>query len=202
MAIGLRVSHNGLLRPGVRVTSSDLNDEIVRCAATGDPDALRLVYTALSPRVLGYLRARGVEDPEAVTGDVFVALLPRIPRLNGGASGLRTLAFSIAHARVVDEMRARSRRPPVVGYDPSEDERTTESAEDDAQEQLATAQVLRILAVLPADQRDVLALRVVGDLSLDQVAAIIGRSTGAVKQLQRRAVIGVRQALADRRVTL
>jgi RNA polymerase sigma-70 factor (ECF subfamily) len=184
------------------VTNSDLTDEVVRLAARGEPAALRLVYTALSPRVLGYLQARGVADAEAVTGDVFLALLPRIPKLTGGASGLRTLTFSIAHARVVDEFRSRARRPVVSDYDAAEDDRVTDSAEDDAQQRLATARVLEVLSVLPADQRDVLAMRVVGDLSIEQIASVIGRSTGAVKQLQRRALIGVRQALAERQVTL
>jgi RNA polymerase sigma-70 factor (ECF subfamily) len=48
----------------------------------------------------------------------------------------------------------------------------------------------------------VLILRVVADLSIDQIAEVMGRSSGAVKQLQRRGLIAVRQALAERRVSL
>jgi len=183
------------------MSTQRITDDVVIAAAGGDPRALRAVYEGLAPSVLGYLRARGVEDGEAVTHDVFLALLPQLGRITGGATGLRTLAFSIAHARMVDDARARARRPTLISYEPSVDTRVAESAEDRAHELLATAGVIDILRLLPPDQRDVLSLRVVADLSLEQVAQIMGRSTGAVKQLQRRAVLGVRRALAEGRVT-
>ncbi|MDT4927176.1 MAG: hypothetical protein QOF92_43, partial [Pseudonocardiales bacterium] len=82
---------------------------MARDAARGDRDAVGVVYAALSPAILGYLRARGVDDPEAMTNDVFVKLLPIVPELKGGADGLRKLAFTIARARMIDSLRARSR---------------------------------------------------------------------------------------------
>lgn len=180
----------------------DVTDEILAAARHGDGPALRRIYESLAPAVSGYLRAKGVEDPEAVTGDVFVALLPLIPRLAGGPSGLRTLTFSIAHARAVDDHRRRSRRPPGAHYSPSDDPRIVESAEDSAHTRLATQHVLTILNLLPREQRDVLSLRIVAGLSLDEVSEITGKSTGAVKQLQRRGLIAVREALVARQVTL
>lgn len=182
------------------MTDSVLSDELVAAAARNEPDALREVYLALSPAVLGYLRARGCTDPEAVTGDVFVALLPRLAKVVGGAAGLRTLAFSIAHARFVDEVRVRARRPAVVSYDAAVDVRVADSAETVA-ERRSTGGVLAVLDVLAPEQREVLVLRVVADLSVEQVATIMGRTQGAVKQLQRRALIAVRQALAERQVS-
>ncbi|HEV7623945.1 MAG TPA: sigma-70 family RNA polymerase sigma factor, partial [Amnibacterium sp.] len=88
-------------------------------------------YRRFSPVVLGYLRARGVDDAEAVTQDVFLALYPRLADLTGGIEGMRTLLFSIAHARVVDHHRSRGRAPQLVEYVPDEDLRTTASAEED-----------------------------------------------------------------------
>lgn len=178
-----------------------VSDAVVEAARRGDRDAMRVVYEGLAPAVLGYLRARGVADPEAVTGDVFVALLGRIDRVTGGAAGLRKLTFSIAHARMVDEHRRRSRVPPAVSYDAERDHRTVESAEDEATVSLATARVRSVLAQLPDDQCEVLTLRIVADLSIEQVADVMGRSQGAVKQLQRRAMIAVRRMLAEREVT-
>ena len=182
--------------------TQSITDDLVTAAQQGRPEALQTIYAALAPSVLGYLRAKGVDDPEAVTSDVFLALFPQLNRVRGGASGLRKLAFSIAHARMVDDHRARSRRPVSAPYEESDDVRVASSAADDAEATLATERVLEILDVLPADQRDVLALRIVADLSIEQVAEIIGRSSGAVKQLQRRGLLEIRQALADRRVTL
>jgi RNA polymerase sigma factor (sigma-70 family) len=76
------------------------------------------------------------------------------------------------------------------------------SAEQDAIESMAAAAIVELLRELPADQRDVLALRVIADLSVDAVAEIIGRSPGAVKQLRRRGLLGLRRLVLERGVTL
>lgn len=180
---------------------TELTDDVVGAARSGDRDALHTVYAALAPAVLGYLRGKGVADPEAVTNDVFLALLPQLERVTGGAAGLRRLTFTIAHARMADEHRRRARGPVVVSWDAELDTRTTASAADDAEQALSTARVRAVLDQLPDDQREVLLLRVVADLSIEQVAAVMGRSAGAVKQLQRRGLIAVRQIVGDGQVT-
>ena len=171
-------------------------EDVVDAARTGAPDALRTVYELLAPAVVGYLRARGASEPEDLCSEVFLAVLPRIPALTGGAPGLRTLVFSVAHARLVDDLRRRSRRGPVVPYQPDEDTRRAASAEAEAVDAVLTGEVRALLATLPDDQRDVLLLRIVSDLTVDQVAEVIGRSPGAVKQLQRRGLLALR-ARAD-----
>jgi RNA polymerase sigma-70 factor (ECF subfamily) len=103
---------------------------------------------------------------------------------------------------MVDDARRRSRQPPTYEYDPAADPRTAASAEQQAIESLASGGVVELLRELPADQRDVLALRVIADLSVDAVAEIIGRSPGAVKQLQRRGLLALRSLVAERGVTL
>jgi RNA polymerase sigma-70 factor (ECF subfamily) len=183
------------------LSKPEVDDALVAAASSGDERALRDVYLALSPIVLVYLRSRGVPDPEAVTSEVFVAVLPKLPTLTGGAAGLRTLVFSVAHARMVDAYRAAARRPATVDYEPSDDSRQVSSAEDDALRNLGSERVAAILDLLPADQREVLYLRVIADLPIEHVAQVIGRSAGAVKQLQRRALVALRTALTERRVT-
>jgi RNA polymerase sigma-70 factor (ECF subfamily) len=184
------------------VARPELSDELVAAAAAGDAAARGAIYANLAPQVLGYLRARGVDDPEALTQDVFLQLLPQLGRVSGGVEGLRRLTFTIARARMIDATRARARSVPAISYEPEADTRTVGSAEDAAQVALSLARVRAVLDVLPDDQREVLTLRVVADLSIDQIAEIMGRSAGAVKQLQRRGMVAIRQALAERRVTL
>lgn len=173
----------------------ELSDDVVRDAAEGDAQALRAVYQALSPRVLGYLRSRGVEDPEGSTSEVFLALVPRLPGVRGGAAGLRTLAFSIAHARVVDEARRRSRRPLVLAYEPEDDDRTTESAEHRAVAAVEAERAVRLMQHLGEDQRAVVSLRVVGDLTLEETAQVLGKTVPSVKQLQRRGLERLRELM-------
>ena len=156
-------------------------------AAGTDPAALfAAAYRTFAGPVQGYLKARGLDDPEAVTQDVFLAFYPRIGALTGGLAGAKSLIFSIAHARMVDHYRRLERRPQLTPYDPQQDGRTSPSAEDHAVE--LTGGAAAMLEGLSDEHQEVLALRVVADLSIDQVAAIMGKSAGAIKQLQRRAL--------------
>lgn len=171
-------------------------------AQEGHAWALRVLYDDLAPRVQAYLRRRGALEPEDLTSEVFLAVLPRLDTISGGVGGLRTLLFSVAHARLVDELRRRARSAPTHVFDPQQDSPAVASAEDEALQHLGTERVRALLADLPADQRDVLLLRVVGDLTVDQTAEVMGRSPGAVKQLQRRGLLTLRGRVEAGRVTL
>lgn len=177
-------------------------DAALAAAQQGEPWALQCLYDELSPRVRGYLRSRGADEAEDLTSEVFLAVFPRLSSVTGGAAGLRTLVFSVAHARLVDDLRRRSRRQPAAEYDPHADQRSAPSSEDEALALLATDRVRELLAGLPDDQRDVLLMRVVSDLSVEQVAQAMRRSPGAVKQLQRRGLLALRAHAEDGRVTL
>lgn len=159
-----------------------------------DHDDPALLFTAaynnFSGPVFGYLRARGVDDPEAVTQDVFLALYPKLETLHGGLQGAKTLLFSIAHARMVDHYRRRERIPEPTPYDADLDSRSAPSAEEQAVGGLGATELMEDLA---DDYREVLALRVVADLSVEETAEIMGKSQGAVKQLQRRALNALRK---------
>jgi RNA polymerase sigma-70 factor (ECF subfamily) len=74
--------------------------------------------------------------------------------------------------------------------------------EDEALSSLGAKQVRRLLDSLPETQRDVLMLRVVADLTVEQVATILGKSSGAVKQHQRRALNLLREKFQREGVTL
>lgn len=167
----------------------------------GDPEAFRRVYAALAPLVLGYLRAHGSADPEALTQEVFVAIFRRGAELRGDADGLRTFALSVAHARLVDEWRYRSRHPDTVQLDEVDDTRRAPAAETEALAAVESAAVVDLLTGLPEAQRSVVALRVVAGLSLEETAQVLGRSVGAIKQLQRRGLLGLRALAEERGVT-
>ncbi len=158
------------------------------------------MYLSLAPTVFVYLRSRGVSDPEAITSEVFLAVLPQLARLHGGAAGLRTLcsasptlAWSTTGAArpPAGDRRLRAGRghPPVP------------SAEDDALPSAGQRTLKTILARCPLISAEALHLRIIADLSIEHVAHAIGRSPGAVKQLQRRALITLRAVLAERQVT-
>ena len=89
----------------------------------------------------------------------------QLGRVRGGATGLRKLTFSIAHARMVDEYRARQRRPTTLRWTAEDDARHEPSAEQHAEVNESTRRVMQMLDRLPPDQREVLVLRILGDLT-------------------------------------
>lgn len=172
-----------------------IDEAVLAAAQRGDGDAFAIIWRELSPVVAGYLAARGAADPDGLTSDVFLAVLPRLAELVGGVVGLRTFVFSVAHARLVDDARRRARRPLNVEFDPLNHDGVVPSAEQEAMERAGTERVLELLQRLRPDHREVLALRVVADLGVEQTAAVMERSVGSVKQLQRRALLALRAQL-------
>lgn len=178
-------------------SSSATLDEVLPAAALGEAWALRVVYDELAPKVVGYLRSRGAQSPEDLTSEVFLVVFGKLPGLSGGSAGLRTFTFSVAHARLVDDLRRQSRTPATVEFAPQHEARLAPSAEDEAMSQASQDRVRALLAVLPEDQRNVLALRLIADLTVEEAAVAIGRSAGAVKQLQRRALLTLKAHLEE-----
>lgn len=176
---------------------SPLQDETVDAAKAGDGPAFREVYETLAPTVYGYLRTQGARDPEGLTSEVFIAFFCRLSELNGGVGGLRRFLFTVAHARLIDDRRARQRAAREEPYEPERDPRTCPSAESEALGAISGAEAIRMLRELPDAQREVVALRFVVGLSLEEASSSIGRSIGSVKQLQRRGLLTLRR-LAER----
>lgn len=160
-------------------------------ARAGDTAAFGRIWEALSPRVHGYLRGRGVSSAEDVTSEVFLSAFTGLVGFAGDGPAFRAWLFTIAHHKAVDDLR---RRVPTAEWTPESDPRSVGSAEDAAFEGVLGTRVRGMLDVLTPEQREVLLLRSVGDLSVEEVAAITGRTEGAVKQLFHRAVAGARRA--------
>jgi RNA polymerase sigma-70 factor (ECF subfamily) len=177
-------------------------EDALPAAQVGRPWALQVLYKKLAPRVHGYLLTRGASEPEDLTSEVFLTVFSKLATVTGGPEGLQTMVFSIAHARLVDDLRRQARRGPAVSYESWHDGRTAASSEDEAVDRIGAAEVRALLDQLPTDQRDVLLMRLVADLSVEQVAVALGRSAGAVKQLQRRGLLALRVRLQDDRAIL
>ncbi len=170
--------------------------EVLTAAQANAGWAFERLYQSLAPAVAGYARAQGADDPEVTTSEVFLAAFSRLGGFVGNEVQFRSFVFTIAHHRIVDERRFKARRPSVDSLDaPSAGagsagvhRGSAASAEQEAFDVLGTERVQALLDRLPPDQRDVLVLRVVADLTVEQVAAALEKSPGAVKALQRRAL--------------
>lgn len=172
-------------------------DLVLDAARLGAGWARTRLYEALAGPVTAYLRAQGVREPEDVTSDVFLAVFRRLPDFSGTEPHFRSWVFTIAHHKLVDERRRAARRPGLEPFEPADDAGggVAEAAEDRAFANLGTERTRALLGTLTPDQRDVVTLRVLGDLSVEQVAALVGKPPGAVKALQRRGLDALRRQL-------
>lgn len=176
-------------------------DALLAAAQEGAPWAWEQIYRALAPRVKGYAAAQGMADPDDLVGAVFLDVARNVGSFRGDEAAFRSWVFTIAHRRIVDERRRRSRRPEVPTSEVPEPRGVAPSAEAAALESLGLTELLAIMERLTEDQRQVLTLRVLADLSVDDVARILGKRPGAVKALQRRAVAALRKELTRRAVS-
>jgi RNA polymerase sigma factor (sigma-70 family) len=170
-------------------------DDVLAAAQAGAAWAFEVLYRDLSPSVTGYLRLHGAVEPDDLASETFIGVFTGLSGFSGDEAALRGWVFTIAHRRLVDDWRRRSRRPQVAD-DPGElGELYGGDVEDDALTGLGTENVHRMCAELPDDQRSVLLMRILADLTIEQVAQAMGRSVGATKALQRRGLRTLRTRL-------
>ena len=170
-------------------------DRWVDAARDGDAEAFSLIWGALAGRVHGYFRAHGCRDAEDLTSETFLAAFTRMGDVVGDGTAFRTWLFSIAHHKRVDDVRRRSRHPAPVPYEPELDSRVSGPG-DEPSLAADSGDIVSLLADLPPDQRDVLTLRFVADLTLEETSAALARSVGAVKSLQHRGLETLRRRAA------
>jgi RNA polymerase sigma factor (sigma-70 family) len=168
---------------------------LVADASAGCPRAFERLYTSLAGQVASYLRWHRASDPDGLTNDVFVQVHRNLTTFEGDVQGFRSWLFTIAHHRMIDDRRRANRQPPVQQGIAAEDEVGLGDVEEDAFAVLAHDEVRDMLAVLSPDQRDVVLLRIVADLSVEDVARMMGKREGAVKALQHRALAALRRHL-------
>lgn len=163
-------------------------------AGAGSVEAFEAIYEALASPVAGYLRMNGVADVDEVTNEVFLQVHQALGGFTGDWAGFRSWVFTIAHHRMVDEARRARRRPSLVLTEVVA-EPPPGNAEGDAMEALSDERVRSLLDRLSPDQRQVLLLRIVADLSLVEVATALDKTVGAVKSLQHRALAALQRSL-------
>lgn len=169
-------------------------EPVLAAARLGEGWAFERLFGWLGRPVVAYLRGAGVEDPEGLANETFLRSFRGIDRFEGTEVRFRSWVFAIAHNLIVDDRRRRSRQPRPAPLEAA-DEPTVGGADDEALVALGNERVRALLARLVPDQRDVILLRLVADMSIEETAATLGKSPGAVKALQHRGVAALRRAL-------
>jgi len=187
--------------PATRHSLGEQFQGILAAAQEGGDWAVAILYRWLQPALVGYLRGRAGDDAEDLAAETWLAVARGLAGFSGDEAAFRSWVFTIAHRRLVDHHRARSRRVrtrSLVGDDgsggtiedgPAADPPGPDDPAAEALTAVATDEaVRRIVALLPADQAEIVLLRVVAGLPVEDVARITGRRPGTVRVLQHRAL--------------
>jgi RNA polymerase sigma-70 factor, ECF subfamily len=172
---------------------------LVDRAKQGDRDALEELYLIHFDRIYGYLHVSVGNRPDAedLTTQTFVKMLESIGKFRWQSAPFSAWLFRIAHNLAMDHFRASKRwQPEEEVPEPPPDEST--SAEAGALESIGQKSMLELIEDLSAEQRQVLILKFVFNFSNAEAATILGKSEGAIKSLQHRALVSLQKQLETR----
>jgi RNA polymerase sigma-70 factor (ECF subfamily) len=168
-----------------------MDERLVVEAAQREPARFAELYEANFERVYAYVarRLRHRHDAEEVTSEVFQHALANLGRYEWRGAPFAAWLYRIAANAIADRARRAARERGTPAGEPAVD---PEPALAQAE---AVARVHRRVRDLPADQRRVIEMRFTEEKSIREIAAELGRSEGAVKQLQLRAVQSLRESM-------
>ncbi len=161
----------------------------LEAARRGDEDGVRQLFRAFQPLLLRYLHQRAPGSAEDLASETWLAAAKGLPAMVGGVDEFRAWLFTLARNKVADHYRTAARRPAAdpwaADLDVADPVDRAEAVADDLDAQAAVRDLLQFLS---PDQAEVVLLRVVADLSVDEVARLMGRSPASVRVLQHRAL--------------
>ena len=168
-------------------------ESVLDAAKVGAPWAWSAIYREIAGPVTGFFRSRGVGDPEDATGDVFFELSRELERFSGTEESFVTLVFAIAYRRLLidDRHPTRNARSALADRVLDQLQHETEIVIDDSDPEI-TPTIRAALEALGPEQRDVISLRVIAGLTIEQTAQVIGTSVEAVKTAQRKGLARIR----------
>jgi RNA polymerase sigma-70 factor (ECF subfamily) len=169
---------------------------LVQRAQSGDREALEELYLLHFDRIYSYLHLSvgNRHDAEDLTTQTFLKMLEAIGRFRWQAVPFSAWLFRIAHNLAMDHFRA-SRR--VQAEEEVPEPRGAElSAEEQAIDSLGRTGMLELIERLSAEQRQVLTLKFLFGFGNAEVATVLGKTEGAVKSLQHRALGSLQRHVA------
>jgi RNA polymerase sigma factor (sigma-70 family) len=172
-------------------------ERILAAARRGDEPAWTKLYLDLAPVLTGYLVGQGCPGADDVTSETLLQVVRDLHRFDGNEAQFRSWVFTIAHHRLIDARRHRTARPAdATEAEVLERRAEVTSFEDTAIGQLGASEVEHLLVATTPAQREVMLLRYVADLSLHEVAEVVGKDYNTVKALHRRAMDALRAHVA------
>jgi RNA polymerase sigma-70 factor (ECF subfamily) len=172
---------------------------LVERGQQGDREALEELYLIHFDRIYSYLHMSvgNRHDAEDLTTQTFLKMLESIGKFRFRSAPFSAWLFRIAHNLAMDHFRSARRWQPEeeVPEPPGQEEL---SAEDEAMHSIGRASMLDLIEGLSPEQQQVLTLKFVFSFGNAEVATILGKTDGAVKSLQHRALASLQKQLQER----
>ncbi len=175
-------------------------EELIRRAQEFDQEALGWLYQLFYPKLYNYayLQLGDVQQAEDLASEVLLRVLESLKGYRFRGVPLAAWVFRIARNYLIDLSRRRQRRPQVSLYEGIPD---AENGPQVAAERVIARDELRLaLTRLTEEQRQVIILKFVEGMDNTSVARVLGRSQGAVKSLQHRALVSLRKIIPSQEV--
>jgi RNA polymerase sigma-70 factor, ECF subfamily len=172
---------------------------LVEQAQAGDREALEELYLIHFDRIYSYLHVSvgNRHDAEDLTTQTFLRMLEAIGKFRWQSAPFSAWLFRIAHNLAMDHFRATKRwQPEETPPEPAPDEAT--SAEHGALESIGRRSMLELIDDLSPEQQQVLTLKFVFNFGNAEAATILGKTEGAIKSLQHRALASLQKQLEKR----
>jgi RNA polymerase sigma-70 factor, ECF subfamily len=172
---------------------------LVDRAQQGDREALEELYLIHFDRIYSYLHVSvgNRHDAEDLTTQTFLKMLESIGKFRWQSAPFSAWLFRIAHNLAMDHFRANRRwQPEEEPPEPDPDEST--SAEAGALESIGRKSMLELIEELSPEQQQVLTLKFVFNFANAEAATILGKTEGAIKSLQHRALVSLQKQLERR----
>lgn len=172
---------------------------LVDLARRGDAEAFGALYDHYSPAVYRfvYYRVNSQVLAEDLTSETFFRALRSVSKFTWQGKNFGAWLTTIARNLIADHYKSSRARLEITTDDFTGHEQTSAAPEDEVL-QAATNSILRqALTKLPAEQQECLVLRFLNGSSISETAEAMGRSAGAVKQLQLRAVRSLAKQLPE-----
>jgi len=183
--------------------TTDVPDDLVAAAMTGDREAVGRVLAIIRPLVVRYCRARlGAPDRSSASADdvaqeVCLAVLTALPGYRVQGKPFLAFVYGIAAHKVIDAHRASSRNRSEPVADVPDSVEVADGPEQRALRVELSGEMGRLLDQLPDKQREILVLRVVVGLSAEETAEAVGSTPGAVRVAQHRALARLRKTMPE-----
>lgn len=179
----------------------DALDAVLRLAIKGDQTCFGELWRTLNPRLERFLYAQGaMGDPPAsdVASETWLQVVRDLPRFKGDYRDFRAWLYQVGRNRMVDAARAKARRPKTtVDIDDIEPLRAPGDLSDGVVNRAELNDIIETIRALPPAQSEVLMLRIVADLTVEETAKAMKKTPNAIRVLVHRALANLREQIGE-----